>query len=64
MKALVARLVLACSILAICANIAGVAAANIDNPKLDHAEIDVSQPVQGLGGLLSIATDVQVNGTC
>ncbi len=39
-------------------------AATVELPRLDHAQLDVSPLVQGVGGPLTIETQAQVNGTC
>ena len=64
MKAFGTYLILTCSILAICTNTKWVIAADVEAPRLDYAQLNVSPLIQGVEGALTIQTYVQVNGTC
>ena len=63
MKTIFIGLAFACSILAMCTSVVW-AIDTSENPKLDHAQLNVSPLIQGVDGPLTIETSVQLNGTC
>jgi len=64
MKAFAAGLAFTCLAFVVCTSMAWVIAANIENPKIGYAKLDISPLIQGVDGPLTVQSRVQVNGTC